>query len=136
MTIRFSSKTNDSALNTQIEEIFFEIRNGCVSAAILAACIHANYNDYFPNVNQLKLMIIRLLNPEEDTKRIAGLSTAYPKLNDLSFSNKRKNIKPLIELLKRNPNEYKITDNGKKALEKTIEELRRIANILEGLSKE
>lgn len=133
MTKPFHSKTDNANINEQLQELFFEIRNGCVGAALIASGIYAVKNNYNPNSAQLKLMVSRLLNPEDDTKRPAGVSTVYPKLNELSALNPKTRSKPLMPKSKKN--EYTVSDEGKKILELMIEELKRITNHLEELSR-
>jgi len=132
MTKSFHSKTDSPSINEQLQDLFFDIRNGCVSAALIASGIYAVKNNFNPNSIQLKLMVSRLLNPEDDTKRPAGVSTSYPKLNELSALNPKTGSKPLMPKSKKN--EYTVSEDGKIVLKLMIEELKRITNHLEDLS--
>jgi hypothetical protein len=132
MTKSFHSKTDNPNINQQLQDLFFEIRNGCVSAALIASGIYAVKNNYNPNSAQLRLMVSRLLNPEEDTKRPAGVATLFPTLKELSALNLKTGSKPLMPKSKKN--EYTITEDGKIVLKLMIEELKRITNHLEDLS--
>lgn len=147
MSDNFASKFDDPIMCEKLEQLFFDIKNGCVGTGILACIYYANKKDNYPNAKPLILMVPRLLNPEEDCRRPAGISTLNAKLQELASNNavinarskevkERQGVEALIEKQNKYGGGFRITDTGKKFLRLQIEELKRLTSELEGLSKE
>jgi len=130
MTKSFQSKTKNQQLNDSLHDLFFDIRNACTGAAVLACCSYANNRNITPNFNQLRLMVVRLLNPEDDAKKPAGLTTAYSRVAVFSNKNSETGLPALMPRVNKK-NEHKISENGREVLKLLIEELRRLADELE-----
>lgn len=145
MSDNFSSKFDDPIMCEKLQQLFFDIRNGCVGAGVLACIYYANKKNTFPNYKPLLLMVPRLLNPEEDCRRPAGISTINTKLQELASNNaiinsryktatEREGVEALIEKESKYGGGFRITDTGKEFLKLQIEELKRLVNALEDLS--
>lgn len=135
-----TSKLNDPEMDKKLEKMFYDLRNGFVSVSLLASLNYANKNGEFPWIKKLALMSITILNPEKDSLKIAGLTSAYPMimelLSNLSERSEAKDERRGVEaLIKKSEKGLEITDTGKKFLKFEIEEIKRILSILEDLEE-
>jgi len=137
-------RTNETLTRQTRDEHVFDIRNGCVTFAILLA-IHAvqrkgdaeDASDL--TAKNILLRIQKLLNPEDNPpRRLAGISTCYPTLKILEGESPRNKTERGQTLISKNTKTgaYELETAGEQLLRELVRELKRLTEQAERLMGE